>query len=147
MAKQLSENAIGGSCDWRVFLAQTFARSGPWAVLLVIVLGAVWYETDKWMGSYMAAQERYIAQSSENIVTLQRSTQLLSEVVTRNTERMAGMSDDVRLNQKYLMATTQLMENAAGMMKDAPDRAKKTLDVLERIEVLLRTIEKNGSGG
>ena len=140
----MSEGILNNRNGWKSLLAQTFVKAGPWSVLLVIVLGAVWYEVDKWMGAYVNAQERYIIQSTENIVTLQRATNLLTETVIRNTDRLGVLSDNVKINQEYLQTTANEMKNANELMHDAPERSKRTIAVLERIERVLTTIEKKG---
>lgn len=128
----------GGNVSWRMVLAQTFVKSGPWAVLCILILGAIWYEADKFLAEYIRAQNRYISQSSENIVTLQHATRVLTDTVTRNTERFAHVADSVHSNHDMLVSIQKLMIDASAMMEGAPERSKRMLAALEQIEKLLR---------
>jgi hypothetical protein len=116
---------------------QSFVRSGPWAVLVLLLLCGIWYEADKWFGAYIASQRQYVRQTSENIVTLQRSMVILNDAVARNTDRFGTVADDVKTNQQRLDALNMLMAHANTMMQEAPERQRRTLEVLLRIEKLL----------
>jgi hypothetical protein len=140
--------------SWKFLLFSTFAKAGPWALLCAILLGVIWYEVDKWVTLSMAhrdriiiAQERYIAQSEVNVATLQKSVQVLTETVTDNTKRFSLVADNVEINQKLLETQNHLMEKASTMMESAPERSKRTLAVLERMEKLLERQDLPTRGG
>ena len=131
--------------SWKYLLFSTFAKAGPWALLCAIILGLVWYETDKWVtismasrDRYIYSQEQYIQQSQLNVITLQKAVQTLTETVTHNTERFGLVADDVRRNQQMLDTQNKLMSQASDLMREVPSRNARILVVLERLDSFLR---------
>ncbi len=120
--------------SWKNVLLQTFAKSGPWALLCIFLLGGLGFELDKWANQYITTQILYLKQSSENISALQAASTTLVASLARHDQLAADTAQITRSIDKQ-------MADAFRLMQGAPERSQQMIQLLSHIETRLAVLE------
>lgn len=139
---------FGGGGFWETVLA-FFMRSGPWAVLSLLLLLGIFYEAHIVLSSVGAEVSSYVATSGRNLQALMDANE---EAVRARIEMQASLSQvatlagesvkDVAINGEHIRELQTLMQSAYNLMKDAPQKREEQTQLLRRIEGLLMELNQ-----
>lgn len=128
--------------DFKTAILMTFIKSGSWALLCFLILLAIWYEGDKWLGDYVRSQQAYVVASAGNISALQHSTETIAQAITQQAKQLAATQELVQQQYVLIKASADIMAEAQSHMKGVPERSAKQMEIMSRIERTLGKIEE-----
>lgn len=142
-----SRPSFGGGF-WETILA-FFMRSGPWAVLSLLLLLGIFYEAHTILGSVGAEVTNYVTSSGRNLEALldanEEAVRARIEMQT-SLSQMAAVStnsgNQVAVNGEHIRELQKLMQDAFQLMKDAPQKREEQTQLLRRIEGLLMELNQ-----
>jgi len=139
---------IGFGGFWETILA-FFMRSGPWAVLSLLLLLGVFYEAHVILGSVGAEVSNYVVASGRNLESLMTANE---EAVRARIEMQASLMQmaakvgdngtQVTVNGEHIRELQVLMQDAYSLMKDMPQKREEQTQLLRRIEGLLMELNQ-----
>ena len=121
--------------SWRYLVISSFAKSGPWAVLTILLLAVVWYELDRWASDYVRSQREFISLAATTLTSQGKSLEQVAQSVLM-------ISDYPRRNAEALEELIKRMESAHAMMAQSPIRSEKMLASLQEIEAQMKILAR-----
>lgn len=143
-----------------------FAKHGPWALLVVLILGYFGYQLNR----VMPVVSDYVIQSAKNNARLVESTEEMQLALTEAREERVNLlqamtegakfhteltqnlnalvteegktRDEVLENGITMHEILQLMQAAQEMMKDVPAQRQEQIDLLQKIQLGIEELRK-----
>ena len=115
----------------------SFAKSGPWALLCLIMLVAVGFKANQIIDAYM----NYVSESKQLIVKISESTVERDKVHSSQLESLdtlqtaiAIRADEHLKHERIMQDILILMTEAKNLMQDVPQLRQEQLILLRRID-------------
>ena len=115
----------------------SFAKSGPWALLCLIMLLGVGFKANQIIDAYMS----YVSESKQLIVKISESTVERDKVHASQLESLDTLQTAITLradehlkHEKVMQDILALMTEAKDLMQDVPQLREEQLVLLKRID-------------
>lgn len=128
-----------GSIASQVLLS--FAKSGPWALLVLLILGWLGWQTQRLLDKTGEAVTNYVVTSTAATKDLMNSVEELAasrettlEAVKLNAALLGSNAQAIKLSIEKTEEMLELMRKAYEMMKETPQQRREQIQLLQKIE-------------
>jgi hypothetical protein len=147
-ARAINGNGTIPTGKWEFFcwISGQFAKGGPIALVLLIVLAGGGYGLDKYLSNQNAILEKLAAgqvQMQMQIAGKNETIGLNHELLVRGEERDRAVLEALKQGNELTSRISSEMIEANATMAEAPERGRKTVELLEKMVEGLQGLVKN----
>lgn len=133
--KSMPDNYNGSAAG---LLLREFAKSGPWALLVLMLLGGIGYFFHEFLDATASSIRQYVSITAESTERLQQSTVISQQLIQKNGDQIKDVLDATLQTLAQIDAAYKMMQDVPAMRIRQMSEMQEQSDTLNAIKTLLQ---------